>query len=71
MQLPFLKQKKWPRIAAPQEEKTVNGSYNDNLMEHMGKELMDAHEAKDPRKLRGAIGALARHFKQEMTDASE
>lgn len=58
MKLPFLKNSKWPRIAAPREEKLINGSESDHLEDHCIGEMWSAIEAKDVKGLRSAMEAL-------------
>lgn len=68
MNLPFLKQKKWPRIAAPQEEKTYNASYDDQLEAHLAKELRESIASDSPQQLRRTLEAVMLHFNQESRD---
>jgi hypothetical protein len=57
--LPFLKNRKTPRIATePQEEKLVNGSQDDHIEDQMSSELFDACQSKDASKFRSALEAL-------------
>lgn len=57
--LPFLKQKRLPRVATePPDEKLINGDPDDYLEEHCASELMDAYKAKDPKLFRQALEAL-------------
>jgi hypothetical protein len=57
--LPFLKNRKTPRIATePQEEKLVNGSQDDLINEHMLTELMEACTNKDVKLFRQALEGL-------------
>ncbi len=56
--LPFLKNRSWPRIAKPMEEKMVNGSPDDHLEAHCAGELFEAIESKDVAKFRHALEAL-------------
>ena len=59
MKLPFLKNKKMPRVATePQEDKLVNGSASDHLEDHCIGEMFDAFETKNVSKLRSALDAL-------------
>lgn len=68
--LPFLK-RKWPRIAPPPEEKTVNASYHDQMMDHYGHEMMEAISTKNAGQLRRTLEAMASHFEQEEAHASD
>lgn len=69
VKLPFLKNKTWPRIAKPIEEKMVNGSADDHLEFHCAGELMDAVETKDVSKFRSALEALVMNmFEHEESD---
>lgn len=70
MQLPFLKESKWPRIAKPMDEKLMNASFEDKLEEHCIGELMEAVEAKDHARFRSAIEALVLNLFEEATDAA-
>lgn len=56
--LPFLKYKKWPRIAPKQEEKLVNAPQSDLLEDHCIGELMEAVESKNVKAFRAALEAL-------------
>ena len=57
--LPFLKQKRMPRVATePPDAKLINGDPDDYLEEHCASELMDAFKAKDPKLFRQALQAL-------------
>ncbi len=59
MKLPFLKNRKLPRIAVdPMQEKLVQGSAQDHLEDYVSGELMDAVSNKDVRAFRSAIEAL-------------
>jgi hypothetical protein len=59
MNLPFLKNRKMPRIAVdPMQEKLVQGSAQDHLEDHVSGELMDAVANKDVKAFRSAIEAL-------------
>lgn len=59
MKLPFLKNRRLPRIATePMEEKLINGSSDDHLEAHCVGELMEAVQSKDVKKFRSAIEAL-------------
>jgi len=59
MNLPFLKNRKLPRIATePREEKLVNASSSDHIDDHMAGELMDAVATKNVAAFRSAIEAL-------------
>lgn len=65
MKLPFLKNKTWPRIAKPQEEKLVGGSPEDHLEAHAAMELMDAVANKDVKSFRSAVEALVLNLFEE------
>lgn len=57
--LPFLKQKRIPRVATESpDEKLINGDPDDYLEEHCTSELMDAFKARDPKLFRQALEAL-------------
>lgn len=59
IKLPFLKNKRWPRVApSPTEEKLVNGSASDHLQDHCMGELFEAAETKNVAKFRSAVEAL-------------
>ena len=58
MLLPFLKEKKVPRIAPPMEEKLYNGSPSEILEDHCLSELMDAAKDKNVSAFRKALEAL-------------
>ena len=59
MKLPFLKNRRLPRIQTePTEEKLINGSASDHIDDHCATELMDATETKDVPKFRAALEAL-------------
>lgn len=58
MLLPFLKEKKWPRIAKPMDEKSIGLSASDKLEEFCIEELMMAVANKDVPAFRKAIEAL-------------
>lgn len=59
MKLPFLKNRRLPRVAAdPQEEKLVNGSASDHLQDHCMGELFEAASEKNVAKFRSALEAL-------------
>jgi hypothetical protein len=58
MLLPFLKEKKWPRIAKPMEEKSVGLSSDEQLEEQCVSELMEACASKDAVMFRRAVEAL-------------
>lgn len=72
MKLPFLKQRKTPRINAnPTEEKLVQGSASDHLEEHCAGELMDAVEKKDVKAFRSAFETLIMNcFEEESEHAA-
>lgn len=70
MKLPFLKNKHWPRVAKPMEEKMINGTPEDHLESHCAGELIDAVESKDVAKFRSALEALLMNmFEEEAEDA--
>jgi len=56
--LPFLKQKKFPRVAKPMEEKSYGMSSEDNLEEYCIDELMEAVSKKDVSAFRKGLEAL-------------
>lgn len=57
--LPFLKQKRLPRVAIdPPDAKLINGNPDDYLDEHCMSELADALKARDPKLFRQAIEAM-------------
>lgn len=56
--LPFLKSRKWPRIAPKQEEKLVNAPVSDHLEDHCVSELWAAVPTKDVKSFRSALLAL-------------
>lgn len=57
--LPFLKEKRLPRVAVePPDEKLINGDPDDYLEEHCTTELMDACKSKDPMLFRQALESL-------------
>jgi len=59
MQLPFLKNKRRPRVAdEPRASKLVNGSADDHIDDHCMSEIFDACEKRDARQFRAAVEAL-------------
>lgn len=59
MQLPFLKESKYPRFAKDAlKDKLINGSEDDHLEFHCVQELMDSVEHKDVKSFRAALEAL-------------
>lgn len=57
--LPFLKNKKLPRVTSEvQDEKIYNGNSDDYLEKHLIEEMMDAHHEKDTKKFRQALEAV-------------
>lgn len=59
MKLPFLKNRRMPRISTePMGEKLAQGSASDHLEDHMTDELMDAVASKDVKQFRSAVEAL-------------
>lgn len=56
--LPFLKQKRWPRLAKNTGESLYGFSEEEELTERSFDELMRAFEAKDSRAVRSAFEAL-------------
>lgn len=58
MQLPFLKEKKWPRVAKPMEEKNVGFSPDEEIEDACIDEIWEACTNKDPKALRDALEAL-------------
>lgn len=70
MQLPFLKEKKWPRIAKPMEQKSYGISPAEELEEFCIGELMDACKDKNISAFRKALEALVLScFEEEESDA--
>ena len=69
MKLPFLKSSRWPRIGKPQDEKTINASFEEKLQDHLFDELMRAVEMKNTGAFRNAIQALVLNCFEEATDA--
>ncbi len=66
MKLPFLKNKRIPRIAtAPMDEKLVQGSASDHLEDHCIGELFDACVNKDVKAFRSAVEALVMNCFEE------
>lgn len=65
MQLPFLKESKWPRSGEPREEKSINLSYDAQLAEHCAEELWDAVSAKDASKFRQSLTALVLNLREQ------
>lgn len=70
MKLPFLKNKKWPRVAKPMETKNVGPMADDALSEHCFKELKDACQSHDVKAFRSALEALIRNAFED-TDGSD
>lgn len=70
VKLPFLKSSKWPRVAPPMEEKTVGGSLEDKLDDHLAGELMAACAEKNVKRFREALEALVLNCFEEETDAA-
>lgn len=58
MMLPFLKNRKWPRLAPRPEEKMVNPSASDILEDFCIGELMDAASTKNISAFRKSLEAL-------------
>ena len=58
MQLPFLKHKKWPRIAKPMEQKSYGLSPDEQIEDYIIGELLDSCEKKDVSAFRRALEAL-------------
>ena len=59
VKLPFLKQRKLPKIAeGPMDEKLVNGGPEDFIEQYVMEELMDAFEHKDLKKFKQALEAM-------------
>lgn len=74
MKLPFLKNRRLPRVAPAQpEEKMVNESSEDQLERHCIQELWDAIERKDVGAFRSAMEALILNLfeEDEEQDAAE
>ena len=69
MKVPFLKNKKVPRIAVdPPEAKLINGNSSDLLEERCTTELMDAAGTKDVKKFRAALEALVMNCFEDPED---
>ena len=58
MQLPFLKEKSWPRIAKPMDEKFFGGSPEEMLEESCIEELMEAVSNMNVSQFRQSVEAL-------------
>jgi hypothetical protein len=70
MKLPFLKQKSWPRVAAPMEEKSYAdggevGPDEDELLTQVAGEFMRAIKADDPKMLLEALKALVMNIQAQ------
>ncbi len=59
--LPFLKERRWPRIAPPMDEKSYGLSSDEQLEDACMSELMDAVKDKDPKAFLSALEALVRN----------
>ncbi len=68
MKLPFLKERRFPRVAKPMDEKTINASFEDNLVEHIIGELFDAAMLKDVSRFRSSVEALVLNMFEEATE---
>lgn len=69
--LPFLKNKRMPRIAAdPPEEKLIGGSSSDHIDDACLSELFDAIENRDRAKVRIALEALFHNMFEDHPDAA-
>jgi hypothetical protein len=75
--LPFLKNKTWPRVAKPMDEKSYGYSEDDELKEACLQEIIEAYESKDSRRLQDALEALVdlilskEHEESDAADAHE
>lgn len=59
MELPFLKNKRRPRVAdKPTESKLVNGSADDHIDDHCMSEIFDACEKRDASAFRKSLEAF-------------
>lgn len=71
MLLPFLKERKWPRIAKSMEQKSYGLSSSDKLEEHCIDELMDAVATQHVSAFRKALEALVLNcFEDEEPNAT-
>jgi len=69
MFLPFLKHKRWPRIAKPMEEKSYGLDSSEQMEEFCIDELMEAVANKDVESFRNALEALVMNcFEEEEED---
>ena len=68
VQLPFLKNKTWPRVAKPAGESRYGFTEDDDLIESSLEELMRAHATRDGRQFMEALEALI-HIIQETESA--
>ncbi len=63
MQLPYLKYRRYPRVApGPTEQRLVQGSASDHLDDACMAEIFDACEKRDMRHFRSALEALVRNM---------
>jgi len=70
MQLPYLKESKWPRVAKPQEEKSINDP-DQELEDFCLDEMFESVMNKDPVIFRRALETLVRNcFEYEGNDAA-
>lgn len=65
--LPFLKEKSWPRIGKTPDESKYGFSEDDELKEEAVKELMQGLHAKDYQMISRAIEALVQVIKNKQT----
>lgn len=70
MKLPFLKEKTWPRIAAPMDEKSIGQSADGELMDRCIDELMDAAKEKNVMRFRSAVEALVLNMFEDTENAA-
>lgn len=67
--LPFLENKKWPRIAKPVGEKSYGFSEDDELKEQCAHEMMQALEEKDHSKFIESLKAYVEMILAKEDDA--
>jgi hypothetical protein len=72
MELPFLKNRKIPRMAKDKpDDKLVNASSQDHIDDYCTQELMDACASKDVKRFRSALEALILNLFQDETPAHD
>ena len=71
LKLPFLKQRKTPRIADPQEQKLVNGDADDILNDHLLDELIESCANHNVEQFRSAIESLILNMLDEREEKDE